>query len=87
GTLFSENTIGGSLIPACPYYFTGSCTQVEAKKYDLNFLRRYFLYGTPAVPYDTGTSSIGAIGSNNPIVIEYNPNVQNIPAPLFDIQE
>jgi len=53
GTLFTENTIGASknIIPVCPYYIDDSvCTQAEAQKYDLNYIRRYFLTtsGNPA---------------------------------------
>ena len=45
GTLFSENTVWGWIIQKCPYYVpTALCTTDEAKKYDLNYLRRYFLY-------------------------------------------
>jgi len=45
GTIFSENTFGGSLnFPyKCPFFINIECTQEVAKKYDLNFLRRYIL--------------------------------------------
>jgi hypothetical protein len=42
-TLFSENTLWGGIIPKCPYYIW-TCTTNLAKKYDLNYLRRYFVY-------------------------------------------
>lgn len=43
-SLFSENTIWGSISPyKCPYYIS-TCTQSESIKYDLNYLRNYFLY-------------------------------------------
>ncbi len=50
GNLFSENTLGWSRATPvkCPYYSTG-CTQDEAQKYDLNYLRRYVL-NTQGVP-------------------------------------
>jgi hypothetical protein len=47
GSLFSENTIGGSRssTPECPYYVDNStCDQVEAQSYDLNYLRRYYMF-------------------------------------------
>jgi hypothetical protein len=45
-TLFSENTIGWSreATPKCPFYVNVStCTLETAQKYDLNYLRRYYL--------------------------------------------
>ncbi len=56
GSLVSENTIGGSrMIPyKCPslinFWF---CTSlIDAQKYDLNYLRRYYLYG--GQPFSNG---------------------------------
>jgi len=46
GSVFSENTIWGSsaVIPLCPFYVNqGTCSVEIAKKYDLNYLRRYIL--------------------------------------------
>ena len=45
GSLFSENTIGWSReeTPRCPYYITSGCDYQTAQKYDLNYLRRYYL--------------------------------------------
>lgn len=47
GSIFSENTIGGSFMSpyTCPYFIdTGNCTtKAQAEKYDLNTLRRYSL--------------------------------------------
>lgn len=45
GSLFSENSIGWSResTPKCPYYITSGCTLEVAQKYDLNYLRRYYL--------------------------------------------
>ncbi len=48
GSIVSENTIGGSRMSPlrCPSLLNGSCsTTSEAQKYDLNYLRRYYLYG------------------------------------------
>lgn len=47
-SVFSENTIGGSLTSSCPFYIT-SCTADISKKYDLNYFRRYIL----VQPYNT----------------------------------
>lgn len=42
-SVFSENTIGGSISPyKCPYYVS-NCNQEQAVRYDLNYLRNYFL--------------------------------------------
>lgn len=45
GSIISRNTIGGSRksTPECPKFHTGACTEIIAQKYDLNFLRRYYL--------------------------------------------
>ncbi len=45
GTVISENTIGGSrlLVPKCPYFLLSGCSYKVAQRYDLNFLRRYYL--------------------------------------------
>ena len=47
GSVLSENTLGGSLKPSelkCPYFVpTGACDLATARKYDLNYLRRYRL--------------------------------------------
>lgn len=45
GSVFSENTIGWSRwFPIkCPYYITNCSSVEEAQKYDLNYLRRYYI--------------------------------------------
>ena len=44
GSIFSANTIGGSLTTTCPYYVASSdCDSDTSEKYDLNLLRRYIL--------------------------------------------
>jgi len=47
GSVISENTLGGAVNSAglkCPYFVPeGSCDQDAARKYDLNYLRRYRL--------------------------------------------
>lgn len=53
GTLVSENTIGWSRAspPICPsLLWVGVCTLETAQTYDLNYLRRYYLIGTPPNP-------------------------------------
>ena len=51
GTIVSENTIGWSRQnpPKCPSLLTTPCSPIpttqEAQKYDLNYLRRYYLVG------------------------------------------
>ncbi len=53
-SLFSANTLGWSKSnpKKCPYYVTGTCDADTAIKYDLNFLRRYYLVdNTTKIPY------------------------------------
>ena len=94
GTLFSENTIWWTVIQKCPYYITDTCDIDTAKKYDLNFLRRYFVYDADADwdkddVYNSGTGYFTYPDPNfqYPVIIDYNPNVQlNIP-PLFGSEQ
>ncbi len=98
GSVFSENTIGWSRKTpiVCPYFVNVTCTQQLAQKYDLNYLRRYFIYdsnwnGTiqPTIdsPANSGTRSFGgAIGTwyeEYPVIIDYNTRVQQTPPPFF----
>ena len=90
GTLFTENTIWGSVNPyRCPYYIDESnCDFNTAKKFDLNFTRRYFIQEN-GNPYDWGQSYYPDSSAyyEYPMIIEYNPNIQNTPPPLFNISE
>jgi len=57
GSITSENTIGGSKLnpPKCPSLVTicsNPATMAEAQKYDLNYLRRYYLYNN--APFGNG---------------------------------
>lgn len=57
GSIVSENTIGGSRMstPQCPSLLSippASCTLGVAQTYDLNFLRRYYLYNNE--PFGNG---------------------------------
>ena len=75
-SIFSENTIWGSRkSPAvCPFWTESDWSidcEEDAQKYDLNYLRGWY-----NVKYD---NSYG----NYPIIIKYNPAVQNTPPPLF----
>lgn len=116
GTLIANNTVWGSrkATAECPYYID-TCTEVVAQKYDLSYLRRYFLNkdGKPANNphlvwggyYNKTTNSI-TWGSNKfakyvpngtnintwlpiyedlayPLMVEYNPNLQLNPSPIF----
>ena len=101
GSLFSENTIWGSRDideewnPICPYYMSRSdCeTSVEAQKYDLNYLRRYFVADSDNDGIkDTPSWNIGVPSTHSnyanyyqfPVVVEYNSRIQSTPPPLFD---
>lgn len=88
GSVFSENTIWWSRATPlkCPYYVSSCINQDLAQKYDLNYLRRYYLkdtnndwiWDTPAwslIPppnYFWPTSPY----YKYPVVIEYNPLIQ-----------
>lgn len=55
GSFISENTIGGSRMspPTCPSLLdVASCTLSVAQQYDLNFLRRYYLYNNTPFGYN-----------------------------------
>jgi len=41
GSIFSENTIWGSVTDTCPFYENSTCTPAVSRKYDLNYIRRY----------------------------------------------
>lgn len=85
GSVFSENTIWWSRAstPVCPYYVAkASCDLDTAQKYDLNYLRRYYLKSdwNPAwwvTPVKTWSLK------QYPLIIEYNPKLQTTPPPLF----
>jgi hypothetical protein len=96
-SIFSENTIGWSRMspPNCPYYVQINCgNQSEAQAYDLNYLRRYYIYNADTDAdgiWDTLTpswaQSPSAVASGNeqyPIVIEYNSAIQTAPPPFFE---
>ncbi|QFR39597.1 hypothetical protein A9Q91_05245 [Candidatus Gracilibacteria bacterium 28_42_T64] len=96
GTLFTENTIGASRTtpPGCPYYFNGVCDLEAAQKYDLNYLRRYFIYDSNLDGSIT-SADLSAKGGTSvfvntdeeyfyPVVIKYNQKIQLTPPPLFD---
>lgn len=56
GSVFSENTLWGSRSNPlkCPYYVSSaSCTQVEAQKYDFNYIRRFML-NAQSLPISNG---------------------------------
>lgn len=101
GSIFSENTIGASRASPsyCPFYVDSTdCTSPqEAQKYDLNYLRRYFIYDSTlptGIQYD-GTDdaanlwqeSLDATGVTDfrkyPIIIEYNSAIQHNALPFF----
>lgn len=98
GSVFSENTIGGSRKTpiSCPYFVNVACTQDVAQKYDMNYLRRYFIYdsnlsGTiqPTIdsPANLGSRSqggdIGTWYETYPVIIDYNSRIQQTPPPFF----
>jgi len=98
GTVFTENTIGASRsTPAvCPYYIDDiiCSTQEIAQKYDLNYLRRYFIYDSNSdgiidsadAPANWWNSSFSSTDEEYfyPVVIRYNQKIQLSPPPLFE---
>lgn len=85
-SVFSENTIGGSKAtpPICPYYVdTFLCTWEEAQKYDINYLRRYYLDDS-GNPVNWWIQVFTTSPKNQyPVIFEYNPSIQSFPPPLF----
>lgn len=84
-SVFSENTIWWSRATPlkCPYYVSSCIDQDLAQKYDLNYLRRYYLKDTNNdwiwdIPAWGWTSYFGPTSPyyKYPIVIEYNPLIQ-----------
>lgn len=58
GSVFTENTLWGGTGPSftCPYFVAHACDRSTARKYDLNYLRRYRLVESFA---DNGDSNGG----------------------------
>ncbi len=99
--IFSENTIWGSRKNpvVCPYFIKNSqCNLKTSQLYDLNYLRRYFIYDSNNNWY-IDNNDIAANWWKNykstfdtsvykyaryPVVIEYNSIIQLLPPPLFD---
>lgn len=92
GSVFSENTVWWSRANPieCPYYVPSCPTQEYAQKFDLNYLRRYYLkdtnydwiWDTPVwwwISYFPNTS----LNYRYPVVIEYNPLIQSNPPLIF----
>jgi len=75
GSMVSENTIGGSRMSPnrCPSLLNISpCTIDIAQKYDLNYLRRYYLYSNK--PFGNGKAIWGIVddGSGHPAIPSNN---------------
>jgi hypothetical protein len=96
-SIFSENTLWGSrkAIPECPYYINSGCTTAqEAQAYDLNYLRRFYIFMADVSPVDgvwdtptpSGTQSAWANASTQgyPVIIDYNSMIQSTPPVFFD---
>lgn len=90
-SVFSENTLwtSRSSIPLCPFYIpAASCNLTLAQKYDFNYLRRYFVNATNTPSWVQSQRSLSdATLRDFPVIIEYNPAIQTVPPPLFDIQK
>lgn len=58
GSIVSENTIGGSRMspPKCPSLMSSCASLANAQLYDLNYLRRYYLYNN--VPFGWVTTKV-----------------------------
>jgi hypothetical protein len=66
GSIVSENTIGGSRMSPlkCPSLVNTTCaTTDESQKYDLNYLRRYYIYGGTGIPFGWAKVIWGAVFS------------------------
>lgn len=99
-SVFSENTIGWSRVlpnPICPYYVVTTCDLSIAQKYDLNYVRRYYVnvswtwwvnswenYFNDYNWTKTNYYWWGYPYYEYPIVIKYNPSIQTSPPPFFE---
>ncbi len=98
-SVFSENTIWWSRNlpnPICPYYIIeNSCDLNTAQKFDLNYLRRYYVksgvvlnwwinYFDDYTWWWTNYNWWWYSYYNYPIVIKYDPTIQNTPPPFFE---
>ena len=90
GSIFSENTIGTSrsVTPVCPFYIpTASCTREQAQAYDFNYIRRYFVNANDETSWLQSQWTLDRSDLRDfPFVIEYNPSIQTLAPPLFEIQ-
>ncbi len=90
GSIFSENTIGTSrsATPVCPFYIpTASCTREQAQAYDFNYIRRYFVNANDETSWLQSQWTLDRSDLRDfPFVIEYNPSIQTLAPPLFEIQ-
>ncbi len=81
GTLFTRNTLGGSIIQNdAGKFFTPwgeTADQEQAQSYDLHFVRRY-------TPIGGGEAAIGANGNDNAFVIRIDRRVSLSPPPGFE---
>ncbi len=92
GSVFSENTIGWSKKTPlqCPFYLESiACSnQHLAQSYDLNYLRRFYVYDSDndGVADTTSGSRSSSLASpqDYPMIIEYNPQVQVTPPAFFN---
>lgn len=86
GSIISDNTIGGaSMTPLkCPYNVVG-CSDVIAKRYDLNYFRFYKGIGATS-PGASLNPQVPAGSETYPFVIKYDSRLQTAPPPGFTIQ-
>lgn len=88
GTVFSNNTIWGSISlpkPICPYYVKENCDEDKAQEYDLYNFRRWY---ENILESDKKTlkSEYAWKDVKYPLIIEYNPIVQQKNLKFFQIR-
>jgi len=103
-SIFSENTIWWSRADPliCPFYVNSNCSNFpdtihrnNAQKYDLNFIRRFFVYDSNTngtieydgsdIPANWGQVADGWTSYQEfPLIVEYNPLIQQTPPPFFE---
>jgi hypothetical protein len=79
GSLISSNTLGDTIAKICPYHITNPCTEDEARKYDLEEMRKWYT--------GSGWSAISPTAQKYPshaLIIEYDIRVQSDPPPAVE---
>lgn len=79
GSLISANTMGWTASSECPYYVAVACTNLEAKKYDIEKIRIF----DGSNPAKKSIAPICTQYPTNPVIIEYDMSIVSNPPPIL----